>query len=75
MAPPSPRPSLYGTWVVENDLPAFVYDIDQEAEPAAVWDPIIPPWTPSRRNWLMVGNQAIGLQGANDGTVALFDET
>jgi hypothetical protein len=71
----SQRESIYGRWVVENNLPAFVYDIDQDAVSAAEWDPIIPPFIRSRRNWLMVGNQAVRLQGANDGTVALFDET
>jgi hypothetical protein len=68
-----PRASLYGHWVVSSKLPAFAYTADQDALPAAEWDPIIAPLT--RRNWLMVGNQAIRLQGANDGTVALFDET
>ncbi|HXQ22097.1 MAG TPA: hypothetical protein VN812_10530 [Candidatus Acidoferrales bacterium] len=68
-----PRTSIYGHWVVTNKLPAFVYSADQEALPAAEWDPIIAPLT--RRNWLMVGNRAIRLQCANDGTVAVFDET
>jgi hypothetical protein len=67
-----PRQSLYGRWIVRDGLPAFVYDLDQDAEPAAEWDPILSP--PTRRNWLMVGNGTIRLQGANDGTVALFDE-
>ena len=68
-----PRASLYGHWVLSAGLPAFVYDVDQEALPAAEWDPTIAPRT--RRNWLMVGNRAIRLQAANDGTVALFDES
>jgi hypothetical protein len=63
----------YGQWVVRHNLPAFVYNVDQDTLPYAEWDPIIAPKT--RRNWLMVGNQAIRLQSANDGTVALFDET
>src|SRR5262249_54662511 len=71
--PEPPPPSRYGQWVVRNNLPAFVYNVDHECLPFAKWDPIIGPNT--RRNWLMVGNQAIRLQGANDGTVALFDET
>src|SRR5690242_3187734 len=68
-----PRGSLYGRWIVRDGLSAFVYDLDQEAEPQAEWDPFLSP--PTRRNWLMVGNRAIRLQAANDGTVALFDET
>jgi hypothetical protein len=67
-----PRASLYGRWIVRNGLPAFVYELAQDAEPAAEWDPKLSP--PTRRNWLMVGNRAIRIQAANDGTVALFDE-
>jgi hypothetical protein len=67
-----PRDSLYGRWIRRDGLPAFVYDLDQDAEPAAEWNPFLSP--PTRRNWLMVGNGTIRLQGANDGTVALFDE-
>src|SRR5215813_9306979 len=67
--------SFYGRWVVRNNLPAFEYNINQDAFREVLWDPIVPPFTSSRRNWLMVGNQSIRLQCANDGTVALFDET
>src|SRR5262245_7773957 len=67
----APR-SLYGRWTVRDGLPAFRYELDQDAEPAAEWDPFLSPKT--RRNWVMVGNRAIRLQAANDGTVALFDE-
>jgi hypothetical protein len=67
-----PRGSLYGRWILRDGLPAFTYDLDQEAEAAAEWDPFLSP--PTRRNWLMLGNRAIRLQAANDGTVALFDE-
>src|SRR5215470_6545603 len=63
---------LYGHWVARTGVPAFVYDADQDALPAAEWDPILSPRT--RRHWLMIGNRAIRLQGANDGTVAVFDE-
>lgn len=69
----APAASLYGKWEVRHGLPAFVYDADQSSLAAAEWDPLIAPRT--RRHWLMVGNQAIRLQCANDGTVALFDET
>src|SRR5262245_28741664 len=67
-----PRQSLYGRWILRDGLPAFVYDLDHESEPAAEWNPILSP--PTRRNWLMVGNGVIRMQAANDGTVALFDE-
>src|SRR5512132_3684402 len=67
------RGSLYGRWTVRDRLPAFVYELDQDAEPAVEWNPFLS--LPTRRNWLMVGNRAIRLQAANDGTVALFDET
>jgi hypothetical protein len=67
-----PRKSAYGHWAMRGDMPAFVYTADHESLPTAEWDPIIAPRT--RRHWLMVGNRAIRLQGANDGTVALFDE-
>jgi hypothetical protein len=66
------RSSLYGQWVKRSRVPAFLYDLDQDAEPAAEWDPLLSPRT--RRNWVMLGNRAIRLQAANDGTVALFDE-
>ncbi len=68
-----PGASLYGRWIRRGHLPAFVYVADQDSLPAAEWDPVIAPRT--RRHWLMVGNRAIRLQAANDGTVALFDET
>src|SRR5262245_61772944 len=64
--------SLYGRWMTRAGLPAFVYDGDQDTLPEAVWDPTIGP--PTRRHWVMLGNQQIRLQAANDGTVALFDE-
>lgn len=67
-----PGASAYGRWIVRDGLPAFAYDADQDALSFAAWDPVIGP--PTRRHWLMVGNQAIRLQAANDGTVALFDE-
>jgi hypothetical protein len=57
--------SPYGTWEIRYGLPAFVYNADQENLAAAEWDPLIAPRT--RRHWLMVGNQAIRLQCANDG--------
>src|SRR5262249_39992520 len=67
--------SPYGHWVIRDNLPAFVYEVNQDAVSAVQWDPTIPWFTRTRRNWLMVGNQAIRLQTANDGTVALFDES
>src|SRR5262245_60865317 len=66
------RVSLYGEWVIRGGLPAFAYDADQDALPDAEWDPTIGPRT--RRHWVMLGNEAIRIQAANDGTVALFDE-
>jgi glycosyl hydrolase family 36 len=67
------RASPYGRWVSRHGVPAFIYDADHETLPGAEWDPIIAPRT--RRHWLLVGNTAIRLQGANDGTVAVFDES
>jgi Glycosyl hydrolase 36 superfamily, catalytic domain len=66
------RVSLYGGWVTRAGLPAFAYDGDQDALPDAEWDPTIGPRT--RRHWVMLGNEAIRIQAANDGTLALFDE-
>src|SRR4029453_10353342 len=66
------RVSLYGEWVIRGGLPAFAYDADQDTLPDAEWDPTIGPRT--RRHWVMLGNEAIRIQAANDGTVALFDE-
>jgi hypothetical protein len=66
------RVSRYGTWVTRDGMPAFVYDADQDTIPEAEWDPTIGPRT--RRHWIMVGNEAIRLQAANDGTVGVFDE-
>jgi hypothetical protein len=65
--------SRFGRWTIRNDLPAFVYDADQDSLPEAEWDPLLYP--PTRRHWLMLGNRAIQMQVANDGTVALFDES
>lgn len=62
----------FGRWVRRAGVPAFVYHADHETLAAAEWDPILAPRT--RRHWLMVGNPAIRMQVANDGTVALFDE-
>ena len=64
--------SRYGRWQTRANLPAFAYIADQDALPEAEWDPIIGP--PTRRHWALVGNRAIRLEAANDGTVALFDE-
>ncbi|WP_394846514.1 hypothetical protein LZC95_03500 [Pendulispora brunnea] len=66
------RVSPYGQWVSRFGLPAFAYDADQDSMPEAEWDPMTGPRT--RRHWLMVGNRAIRLWSANDGTVGLFDE-
>jgi len=66
------RQSVYGRWITRDGLPAFVYGADQETLAAAEWDPTIGPRT--RRHWVLVGNQAVRLEAANDGTVALFDE-
>ena len=68
-----PRASPFGRWVVRDGMPAFAYDADQDALSFAEWDPILAP--PTRRHWLMVGNRALRLQVANDGTVGVFDET
>jgi hypothetical protein len=64
--------SRYGRWVLRGGLPAFLYDADQDAIPAAEWDPIVGPRT--RRHWVMLGNRAVSMQVANDGGIALFDE-
>lgn len=68
-----PRQSPYGRWVERDGLPAFAYDADQDALPFAEWDPILAP--PTRRHWVMLGNRALRLQAANDGTVGVFDES
>jgi len=68
-----PRESPYGRWVVCDGLPAFAYDADQDALPFAEWDPILAP--PTRRHWTMLGNRALRIQAANDGTVGVFDES
>src|SRR5262245_27746695 len=47
----------FGHWEVRNDRPAFVYEASLDGVPE--WDPLIAPKT--KRNWLMVGNQAIRL--------------
>ena len=64
--------SPYGRWVRRGGVPAFVYSADQDAIAEAEWDPILEPRT--RRHWVMVGNRAIRMQVANDGTVGVFDE-
>ena len=69
---PDAGASPYGRWVRRAGLPAFVYEADQDAFPGAEWDPILAPRT--RRHWIMVGNRAIRLQAANDGTLGLLDE-
>ena len=69
----SPSDSRFGYWRLENGVPVFVYDADHEAMPEAEWDPFSFP--PTRRHWLLIGNRAISLEVANDGSVALFDES
>src|SRR5262249_25497008 len=64
--------SLYRRWGRRGGVPAFAYEGDQAGLPGAEWDPTIGPRT--RRHWVMLGNEAIRIQAANDGTVALFDE-
>ena len=66
------KQSVYGRWITRDGLPAFVYTADQDSLAAAEWDPTIGPHT--RRHWVLVGNQAIRLEAANDGTLAVFDE-
>ena len=68
-----PGQSPWGRWVLRDELPAFAYEADQDALPFAEWDPILAP--PTRRHWLMLGNRALRLQAANDGTVGVFDES
>ncbi|HEY6561069.1 MAG TPA: hypothetical protein VI072_27525 [Polyangiaceae bacterium] len=65
--------STYGEWRLQNGLPVFVYDADHEALPEAEWQRFVRP--PTRRHWVVLGNRAIVLEAANDGTVALFDES
>jgi hypothetical protein len=64
--------SLYGEWSARHGVPVFCYRVDQDALAEAEWDPIQAPRT--RRHWVAVGNRAILLQVANDGSAALFDE-
>lgn len=68
-----PGTSRYGRWIVQDGLPAFAYDVDQDALPEAEWDPILAPKT--RRHWVMIGNRALRIQAANDGGVGVFDES
>jgi hypothetical protein len=63
--------SRFGRWQLEGNVPVFVYDADHTALPE--WDRFGLP--PTRRHWILVGNRAISLEAANDGTVALFDES
>jgi hypothetical protein len=71
--PIDPGRSPYGRWIERDGLPAFVYDADQDSLPFAEWDPILAPRT--RRHWTMLGNRALRVQAANDGTVGVFDES
>src|SRR5947207_2399945 len=64
----NPSTSIYGQWVTRNGVPAFEYRANQDGLSATEWDPILPIGVPkTRRNWLMVGNQAVRLQCSNDG--------
>jgi hypothetical protein len=65
--------STYGEWRLHEGLPEFVYDADHEALPQAEFQRFVLP--PTRRHWVVLGNRAIVLEAANDGTVALFDES
>ena len=69
----APSSSPYGEWREVGGLPAFDYTADHSAMPAAEWDPIV--GAPTRQHWGVVGNRAISLWAANDGTVALWDES
>jgi hypothetical protein len=74
---PSPPISLtlsrFGHWRLESGVPEFVYDADHEAIPEAEWNRFLLP--PTRRHWILIGNRAISLEVANDGTVGVFDES
>src|SRR5687767_10284751 len=63
--------SRFGRWRLERGLPAFVYTADHEA--LAAWDRFVLP--PTLRHFLLIGNRALALEVANDGTFALFDES
>jgi hypothetical protein len=65
--------SRYGGWRVTEGLPAFDYTADHTVHDDAEWDPLIGPLT--RQHWSVVGNRAVSLWCANDGTVALWDES
>ena len=65
--------SRYGSWRQDGGFPVFDYTVDHTVLPGAQWDPQTAPAT--RQHWSMVGNRAISLWHANDGTVALWDES
>jgi hypothetical protein len=64
--------SLFGQWDSVDELPVFNYSGNQDEIPEAKWDPKTMP--PTRRHWLMIGNQAISARVANDGRCGLLDE-
>ena len=65
--------SRYGAWRDQDGLPVFDYTADHLATAEAEWDPQVS--APTRQHWSVVGNRAISLWAANDGTVALWDES
>jgi hypothetical protein len=65
--------SRYGEWRLVEGLPVFDYTADHSVMPEAEWDPQI--GSPTRQHWSVVGNTAISLWHANDGTVAVWDES
>jgi hypothetical protein len=68
-------PSLYGRWIARHGSPAFVYELAQDAEPAAEWDPTTSPRT--RRNMhahaqpLLAYLRLCGVEPTSRGTLAV----
>ncbi|MEV0384896.1 hypothetical protein [Nonomuraea sp. NPDC050643] len=64
--------NAFGEWTLVHGLPAFSYTMNQDADPRALWDPILDP--PTRRHFVHLGNRRITLVADNYGLCDLFDE-
>jgi len=64
--------SLFGQWDNVDELPVFTYSANQDEIEEALWDPKTSP--PTRRHWVMIGNEVISARGTNDGRCGLLDE-
>lgn len=68
---PSFGSGIFGRWTTDRfGLPAYVYTLDERADPAGEWNPQVKP--PTRLMWAGIGNERINAAVFNAGFTMLF---